>query len=410
MTIVPKFYLFLALAFAASSTDWFYEHTIERKRIELFQVDPTRISQLTDSFWRKLALALTHQIEREWKPILSQLLTEQKILTQLKALPNSLDEASSGKPEDFATQAHYCSLPEVLVDWQHGAIFPMPLQAPTRLSWYHAARRASAIMKALMRETELLDSNAKLSAATRKDRFLEASRLYEKAQREFAQLAQEERYLEAWIPQLEAEWEKALARSQIPSSYAIARFSSMSAGSQSAARQELRPHRIMKRTFLPDKLGGVVTLPIQTDISDIRFLREVEGALDTYWNQSKWADHHETHFRIRWEHIPKNTKFAAGQSTLQEHLRNFKKESAGMTTGGLTTHVKGQVLVFGPGKINPRTLAHELGHLMGFEDCYFRTLSSQGVFGLAVFEWNNPVFPDDLMCDNSVGVPRAEVW
>ena len=47
---------------------------------------------------------------------------------------------------------------------------------------------------------------------------------------------------------------------------------------------------------------------------------------------------------------------------------------------------------------------------MGFGDCYVRTLGSEGLFGLAVLEWDNPYYPDDLMCDNTVGVPRAEQW
>ena len=81
-----------------------------------------------------------------------------------------------------------------------------------------------------------------------------------------------------------------------------------------------------------------------------------------------------------------------------------------ITTGGLTTYVKDRFLVLGPGAISPRTLAHEMGHLMGFDDCYLRTLTSQWVFGLGVLEWDNPLYPDDLMCDNSVGEPRVEIW
>jgi hypothetical protein len=72
--------------------------------------------------------------------------------------------------------------------------------------------------------------------------------------------------------------------------------------------------------------------------------------------------------------------------------------------------VQGRALVLGTGSIDGRTLAHELGHLIGFSDCYFRTLSGQGLGGLAIFEWENPFFPDELMCDNQHGTVNRAAW
>ncbi|MGZ3709309.1 MAG: hypothetical protein ACXWPM_11310, partial [Bdellovibrionota bacterium] len=148
-------------------------------------------------------------------------------------------------------------------------------------------------------------------------------------------------------------------------------------------------------------------------VHDARFLAEVDGALDTHWNNSPWARAQEVSFRIVWKKLPLDHQFLEGKHSLSEHL-SWLAAHAGtglaITTGGLTTFVRGPTLVLGPGKITPRTIAHEIGHLIGFPDCYVRTLSGQGFFGLAVLEWDNPVFPDDLMCDNTVGVARAEAW
>lgn len=180
-------------------------------------------------------------------------------------------------------------------------------------------------------------------------------------------------------------------------------------------RDLLRPRRVLPRAFLPDTLEGhrskkPIDLPITTDVVDPRFLREVEGSLDTHWNQSPWAKRERISFRISWKRIAVNRRFRERREGLSEHLLRFPETSASMTTGGLTTYVKGSTLILGPGKILPRTLAHEIGHLLGFGDCYLRTLSGQGLLGSAVLEWDNPLYPDDIMCDNGVGVARAEAW
>jgi hypothetical protein len=169
----------------------------------------------------------------------------------------------------------------------------------------------------------------------------------------------------------------------------------------------------MKRPFLPESLedsDGLIILPIYTDINNHRFLAEVEGALNTHWNQSSWAKEQGVGFYIRWSFVPVDRRLASGQDSFLLHLARFPKDKASLTTGGLTTYVRGNTLILGPGSIQPRTIAHEIGHLLGFGDCYLRTLTSQGIFGLGILEWDNPFYPDDIMCDNTVGEPRVEVW
>jgi hypothetical protein len=240
-------------------------------------------------------------------------------------------------------------------------------------------------------------------------KFAAVATLWERANSDLARLSRVIRYLEEWIPQLERQWDQAKTP---PASYLVIRDLSKIDAPETwdELREGLRPRRVIQREYLPEKLSGRVRLPIATDIADKKFLAEVEGALETHWNDSPWAKSIGVRFRIQWTPVPRDLAFAAGKATLHQHLEQFPKGSAILTTGGLTPHVSGRALVLGPGKINPRTISHELGHLLGFGDCYMRTLSSQSVFGLGVLEWDNPLYPDDLMCDNTVGVARAEAW
>jgi hypothetical protein len=167
-------------------------------------------------------------------------------------------------------------------------------------------------------------------------------------------------------------------------------------------------------SFLPrsieDFRGKTISIPIATDIQDKSFFREFEGALDTHWNQSPWAKAQALRFRIEWKRVPQDQAFLTGKISLEEHLRQFPEGGAIVTTGAQSHHVRRNALILSLDPITPRTLAHELGHLMGFSDCYFRTLSGEGLLGLTQLEWNNPLFPDDLMCDNEVGTASWLKW
>lgn len=234
--------------------------------------------------------------------------------------------------------------------------------------------------------------------------------------RNYVALSQMTRYLESWVPQLEAHWNNGNEEDQSAEKLVHALFKKepIPPSVYETLREDLRPQRVMNRSFLPDDLedaeGGLINLPIATDITNPSFRAEVEGALITHWNQSSWAKANNISFYISWTFLAPNTAFATGKENLNQHLAHFPPNKAVITTGGLTTYVKDRFLVLGPGAISPRTLAHEMGHLMGFDDCYLRTLTSQWVFGLGVLEWDNPLYPDDLMCDNSVGEPRVEIW
>jgi hypothetical protein len=307
------------------------------------------------------------------------------------------------------TEENYGKLPEVRVDEGIGAIFPMPLMPPHRASWFSAAAGA----RHCLREISKLDSSP-VSIGSREE-LERASAKWAAISGELISLAEQFRYLEFWDPELRKQWKDSRAHGAVPAKFALTQaLSSHDPKLFEELRDVLRPHRIRHPPFLPDDLddaeAGIIEIPIATDVSERKFLAEIEGALATHWNQSSWAREKGITFHIRWYPVAKDREFASGEISFEEHLAKFPPNLAAMTTGGLTTHVVRQALVLGPDRINPRGIAHELGHLMGFPDCYLRTLNSQGFFGLAVLEWDNPIYPDDLMCDNSVGVPRAEVW
>lgn len=369
--------------------------------------EPSALASRTDRTWRDVAMSVNREAWRRHIELRDALLAEARALPAPPEIPDWL----LGQDRKTSTEAQYGKLPEVEVDIGHGAIFPMPLNPARRFSWFQAAHEASSLMEATRALGDSIAKWRKLEDAKRTKYFDRFIPVLHSLQRGFVEIAHDIRYLESWVGQLEGDWNYARAEGGVPVEHLLGLAIEMRDPKMLTTFQEpLRPHRVLPRPFLPEDPSGVVTLPIVTDITDKRFIREVEGALDTYWNQSPWAREGGFSFAIDWQVRPASKDLVAGRIDLDAHLASFPEDQLGMTTGGLSTFVRGQVLVLGPERINPRTIAHELGHLMGFEDCYFRSLSSEGFFGLAVLEWDNPFYPDDLMCDNEIGSVRAGVW
>jgi hypothetical protein len=377
-------------------------HTLVENRPQK-QLPPSPLSQRFDHAWETLTGRLLSEIQTR------HLKLQNELLASLKRLPRGSVDAPDAHDSELPIEGRYGVLPEVLVDLERGALFPTPLSEPQRISWFEESRLARKTLRGLERfETRFGNWQTLPSVVERVKHFPELAAAWERIEGDLLTLTRRARYLVTWQPQLRHQWSAAREAGELPPQYRLTDSSSLE-----ALHEILRPHRVMHPPFLPEHLNGMITLPIATDVADRRFLAEVEGALATYWNQSGWAREHTATFRIRWTQVPRNEAFARGRSSLNEHLTRFPANHLVMTTGGLSTLVRRQALILGPGKIQPRTLAHELGHLMGFEDCYLRTLSALGpfgIFGAAVLEWDNPLYPDDLMCDNTVGAVRAEVW
>jgi hypothetical protein len=64
----------------------------------------------------------------------------------------------------------------------------------------------------------------------------------------------------------------------------------------------------------------------------------------------------------------------------------FPTDRAVLTTGAVTTHAYGRGIILGPHDISASVLAHELGHVLGFRDAYFRGYYDLGRDGFHVME------------------------
>jgi hypothetical protein len=400
-------------AFAATAL-WlpglFFNSCVQQRSPQQMQVTPGWLSFQSERIWNSLSLSWTSKIQLKREQV-RLLLLEYEKRHQLK------EELLEPAKTEIATQGTYGQLPEVYVDQDRGAVFPFPIAKPNRFSWYQTALGARDLLERLdLLEQRISGYNdPKVSVEKWKQHFESFAFDWNQINTLFISLAQQVRYLSAWLPLLIKEQNETAQRGESPESEILVK--SIFQGSSTeidSLRRLFRPRRIVKQPFLPEQLkdvpAGVISVPIFTDIHDRKFLAEIEGSLMTHWNQSFWATEAQISFHIYWQFLKPNATFAAKKETLAQHLSHFPKNSAIITTGGTSTHVKGSALILGPGKVTPRTLAHEFGHLLGFNDCYLRTLTGQGIFGLAVLEWDNPFYPDDIMCDNTYGEPRTESW
>lgn len=358
------------------------------------------------------ALSIASHVTWKWsvastlKTVLSRLntvrTTHEKLRTEEPAIPPLPDLEGS----ESETRGQYGVVPTLIVDIDRGADFPRPFSQPWRASWYGLTVNSREIMRAV----DLLEATASLrdTPPSRLEHFAEIETLWVDARAKFSRIAKKGRYLDGWIkPSL------AQATHHSPALQLASNYGNMGAPLQNL-RNAFQPAREVSRKFLPDKMrdwrNREIVIPVATDVSDRSFLIEVENTLDQFWNHAPAVNGIHAKLKIKWSHIAYDTFFASGMINLEGHVKKFPPDSAGLTTGGLTTAVSENVLVLAPGQLTVRTLAHEIGHWLGFTDCYFRTLSGDGLFGIAVLEWSNPFFPDHLMCDNAVGVLGSEKW
>jgi len=392
--------LIVVLSILPAAGGGLFRSCVEKQDPKKAYSSPGLLATTTDRQWHRLTGILIGEAQQRRSAILKDVSREMDRLPDFPKLPTQDEQA-------LGIQGSYGALPEVFVDIYPGVIFPTPIAPPYRVSWYQAALQAGKLIRTLKRFDRSLRRWTELPDEKKLEKFSEVETFFHLSNMELTTLTQHVRYLEAWGPKLENQ-------KNSPSTLLAQAIQSDDPEVLNTLKEALKPQRVMPRSFLPEDLesvpGGIVQIPVITDISDRKFLKEVENALDMHWNQSSWAKKLGVSFLIRWSKLPVNPAFKEGRINLEEHVRRFPLNQAILTTGGLTTHVKDRAIILGPGKITPRTLAHEFGHILGFNDCYLRTLTSQGIFGLGILEWNNPFYPDDLMCDDNIGVPRAEVW
>ena len=156
-------------------------------------------------------------------------------------------------------------------------------------------------------------------------------------------------------------------------------------------------------------------LRVTTDIEDADYLERVRLAVIEPFARAAEREGIDLQLEVQWSRISPQKLYApepppTGQSLdREEHLSRFPSDTLVFTTGvESTVALTGRAVILGCCEIAPRVLAHEFGHLLGFDDAYVRGFEGDpdSVYGAVLVEWVG-LF-DDLMGNPAGGeVSRA---
>jgi hypothetical protein len=168
------------------------------------------------------------------------------------------------------------------------------------------------------------------------------------------------------------------------------------------------------RMILDDSAPGPATIhvPVFTDIEDTAFVRAAQSTIERLWSGRAGGREYRVHLLVQFL-SPRRLYCAAAAVTcsppargtmidLTSHLARFPADTAVITTGGTQPYVlDGRSLILGPRDLSARTLGHEFGHILGFDDAYLRGYRSLGEDGYAIIEF----IPDraDIMASSGFG-------
>jgi hypothetical protein len=152
-------------------------------------------------------------------------------------------------------------------------------------------------------------------------------------------------------------------------------------------------------------------VPLYTDIDNREFVQSVKKEVENVWRLRHGED--EFLLEISPAHIPAGRLYTNSPPPRkgewidpERHLAVFPVDGAVLTTGGVATYVYGRGVILGPNQVSARVLAHEFGHILGFQDKYFRGYRDLGAEGFQVMEVASG--GDDIMGSPSTGavLPR----
>ena len=144
----------------------------------------------------------------------------------------------------------------------------------------------------------------------------------------------------------------------------------------------------------------IVHVPFYTDIDDGEFVQSAKEAIEKTWHLRSG----DNEFRIELHFSSVSPEYLYGTSKppqngnrmdIQEHVELFPADGAILTTGAVTTHVRGRAIILGPHEVARRVLAHEFGHVLGFRDVYFRGYKNLREDGFQLMEL--VADPNDIM-------------
>lgn len=183
-------------------------------------------------------------------------------------------------------------------------------------------------------------------------------------------------------------------------------------------RAEIAPFWPTAGLVVEQRGNGTLRLPVTvfTDIGDDRFLAEFCNGVESIFNDSTAARAVDFEVSLRLVRISPATLYPEGRPPentaidTDAHLDRFPPGVLVLTTGAADTHAwTGRAIVLGPAPITRRTLAHEFGHLLGFDDAYVRGYDGDpgDPFGVVIVEWTG--LTAGLMGESMDGIVTDEM-
>ncbi len=182
--------------------------------------------------------------------------------------------------------------------------------------------------------------------------------------------------------------------------------------------QKVAPFRPVSGLALVSLEGGEKSLPLTvcTDIEDQDFLQAFQSSVDDAFSRSPAARAQRFSVNLKWRMIGADTLYPHGPPDrgatidLDSHLSLFPGCRFVLTTGAPSTKaIVGEHIVLGTDSVSRSTLAHEFGHLLGFEDAYVRGYDGNpgDPYGAVLVEWSG--LTDDLMGASDGGQVSEEL-
>jgi hypothetical protein len=145
----------------------------------------------------------------------------------------------------------------------------------------------------------------------------------------------------------------------------------------------------------------VLQVRVYTDITDDAYLTQVRAVIEGIWRTEADGMRYELEMELR-KIAPtdlyrsRNVPRPGDHLDVDKHVARFPNDGGVITTAAEFTYGSvGRYVALGPGDLAPRTLGHEFGHILGFNDGYIRGYSDLGEKGFEILELT--AFFDDIM-------------